>query len=142
MDVTPRLEPLIPISEASRRYSITKKELLRMVEEGLVQGARLEGGEILVSSLDARKAAGLSGILEVVLDPPRSEGISINQASRLTGVSSATIWKWYKHGWVQVVGRGPRRAIYLNKAQILALSGFHKSVGRRGKRLIPRAILA
>ena len=128
------LPTYIPLHKAVVRYDLSETVLRRAVDNGIIRAVRLMGGKVAVADEDvavmkARQYALTNG----------DELVSLSEAARRLEIDSATVWRWYNHGWLPKEGSGPRRAIFVswNRAQQLH-ELYKRRGGIKGRRLIPR----
>ncbi len=129
------LPTYIPLREAAIRCGVSETVLRRAVNDGIIRSVRLTGGKIAVADEDA---AIVAAQIEAIADG--DELVSLSQAARKLQIDSSTVWWWYKHGWLEKRGSGPRNAILFSWKEAKKLHQLYhqRRGGQRGRRLIPR----
>ena len=134
MPMIAALPTYISLQEAAVRYSVSETVLRRAVEDGIIRAVRLTGGKITVANEDTAIVAAQTEAMA-----NGDELVSLNQAAHELGIYSHTVWRWYKHGWLEKRGDGPRNAILISLKDVQKLYQlYQRRGGQRGKRLIPR----
>ncbi len=122
----------ISLEKAVRRYNIPSSVLIEAIDKGAIQAVRV-GNIVKVSETDVSIVA-----LQLHEQQEGDELVSISEAARRLGLSSGTVFQWYEHGWLPVLGTGIRRAKLISWSHAQTLGRLHQERTRQGSRLIPK----
>jgi excisionase family DNA binding protein len=126
------LPTYITLEEAARRYRISREVLTNLVESGKIKAVKIDG-RVAVADMDIAVVAAQLQIKE------DDELVSLNEAARRLGLSTATIWWWHRRGWLPGKGYGPNRTILVSFNRARALATLRENFGKgRGHRLIDK----
>jgi predicted site-specific integrase-resolvase len=111
----------ITLSEATRRYRVSRGALTRLVESGRVRAVKIDGG-IAVAEEDVKGARKRDALWERVrhLD---GVPICVSEAAERYRLSTGSVTRWVKAGYIRVLRKGdPKggrgRKTHLNEADV------------------------
>ena len=93
----------IPISQAVRKYGVSKKFLLQRIKSGKLTSAKLPDGEYLVAENDIDPSL---SIKREDFENLRGRKISVSDASRKYGIPHTNFSRWSRLGFIAVLERG------------------------------------
>jgi len=96
-------QTFIPISEAIRKYGVSKKFLLERIKSGKISSAKLPDGEYLVAENDIDPSL---SIKREDFEHLRGQKISMSDASRKYGIPTHNLSRWAKTGLINILERG------------------------------------
>jgi len=125
------LPTFIPLEEAARRYGLSREVLTRLVEDGKIRAARVNGG-IAVAKEDVSSVA-IQLSADLNLDKSlRGQPIRVTEAAERYGVSQANLSRWADAGYIQIIDRR-RRLLLLDEADVkLAAEIFKRACEETG----------
>lgn len=121
----------LPLDRAAKQYHIDPELLRRAVDAGAVEAGEA-GGQIIVAVADVVLVAAQ------VCTAENDELVSLNEAARRLGISSATVLSWHRHGWLPVLDTGSRNAKFISWSLAQAVGKLYHERRQLGSRLIPR----
>jgi len=93
----------IPLSQAIRKYGVSKKSLLRRIKSGKLAAAKLPDGEFLVAENEIDPSL---NIKREDFEHLRGQKLSMSEASRKYNISQPTFSRWASLGFITVLERG------------------------------------
>jgi len=135
----------IPLNEATRRYCVGAQALTQMVEKGTIRAVKIKEG-LAVAEADVR-AATMRDELWARVNHLDGKPIGVNEAASRYQLSTGSLTRWVKAGYIRVVQRGdPKggrgRKTYLNEGDVAyAKLVSDKRQSRPGRRVFTREFL-
>jgi len=132
------LPTFIPLEEAARRYGLSREVLTRLIEDGKIKAARVNGG-ITVAENDIREVKKRDRLWKQV-EALDGCPIGVKDARLKYSFGAATLKQWIEDGIVRVLshpdgyGRGKKKL--LNEADVAYANLVAKARGRRRGRRI------
>ncbi len=130
----------ILMDEATRRYGIDQKVLVRLVESGKIRAARLDG-QVLVMDEDIQKITLRDKLWSQVAHLDQRP-ITLYQARAQYRIGSVTLYNWINQGIVRVLKRaqkGKKPLVLINEADVAyaALVARERGVSRGRRTFTP-----
>ena len=121
------LPTYIPLEEAARRYGLSRDVLTRLIEDGKIRAANVNGG-IAVTEEDIHIMALQSGSQR----DKDLEGhpIRLSRAAEKYQVSDANLVRWVEAGYIQVIERGPK-LLMLDEADVQLTTAIFKQARKK-----------
>ncbi len=116
------LPTFIPLKEAAIRYGLRREMLTRLVEDGKIRAAKMNG-EITVAEQDVN-------IRSIQLDEGlQRQPIRVTEAAERYGVSHANLSRWADAGYIQIIERR-QKLLLLNEADVKLAADIFKQARR------------
>lgn len=124
------LPTYIPLAEAAERYNFGRQVLTRLVEDGRIRAARINGS-VAVAEEDLKKLPDIPAPAEAM----KGKGIRATDAIRKYKIAShSTLAGWRDRGIVRVLERDHKRVVYDEYTVALAAQMYHTSDAKQGIR--------
>jgi predicted site-specific integrase-resolvase len=126
------LETYLTLQEATDKYEISVEVLTQLVKSGKIKAVRLDGtvavaeGDVKTEALLRRAEAKASNL--------RGKKISLSQAAQTYALNKASLWRWAKRGYIQLVTEDGK--MLLDEADVVQIRAMADSGRlRKGKAL-------
>ncbi len=108
---------MVTIDEAVKITGVSKDLLSRLIALGLLQKAQNLEGHILIPLDDVKRVERLLGDTQEDIAEMEGRPIHLSRASRLYGIPSSSLSRWYRSGYIRRVGKEKNRVL-LNEADV------------------------
>lgn len=129
------LPTYIPIADAADKYGYDLDELKKMAQSGKINAAVLPGGDMVVSENSVKEKTRKEDLPEFKQFNSLAQlPIWLSEAERKYGISTPTLSRWVKAGYISKIGLDGNRVL-LNEQDVAYCAEIYKKRGGQGKRI-------
>jgi predicted site-specific integrase-resolvase len=121
------LQSYLTLSEAARKYGVSRDALTRLARDGIIRAVHSEEGTavITVSTVAAAADVICKEIRPEQYEHLRGRPIRVTKAAEQYGVSQANLSRWADAGYIRVIERR-RRLLLLDEADVKLAADIFK----------------
>ncbi|MBC7250020.1 MAG: hypothetical protein H5T62_07025 [Anaerolineae bacterium] len=123
------LQSYLTLSEAARKYGVSRDALTRLVRDGIIRAVHNEEGTAVITVQTVDNATAVRMILDEIkpeqYEHLRGRPIRVTEAAEQYGVSHANLSRWADAGYIRVIERR-RRLLLLDEADVKLVSDIFK----------------
>ena len=128
-ELTVKLPTFISLGEAVGRYGFSREVLTRLIEDGTIRAARINGG-IAVAEEDMTDLPDIP----VPSDEMKGQGIRATEAIEKYKIAShSTLSGWRERGIVTVIERNHKNVVYDEYTVAIAAHIYHSAKKKQGR---------
>ncbi|MBT7071523.1 MAG: hypothetical protein HN855_06265 [Anaerolineae bacterium] len=129
------LPAYMPIADAADKYGYDLDELKKMAQSGKINAAVLPGGDVVVSEDSVKEKTRKEDLPEFKqFSLLAGNSIWLSEAERKYDVSTPTLSRWVKAGYISRIGLEGNRVL-LNEQDVAYCAEIYKKRGGQGKRI-------
>lgn len=107
------LQSYLTLSEAARKYGVSRDTLTRLAQDGIIRAIHNEEGTAVITVQTVDNATAVKIILDEIKPEQyghlRGKRIRLVEASREYEVDQPNLSNWVRYGYIRVLGQGFQR---------------------------------
>jgi hypothetical protein len=125
----------IPIKDAAKKYGYVLADLKRLAQSGKIKAVKLPNGDMVVSETSVKEKLKKEDLPEYKKHKDLAKNpIWLSEAERIYEVSTQTLSRWVKAGYISKIGLDGNRVL-LNEQDVAYCAEIYKKRGGQGKRI-------